>query len=248
MNDKTKKQETLISRVMIMLLGFALLSVLSWLYIMPFEKTTLQINYYFKLIEYIAMGVTLVLFVLSLVFVRKNKGQDSFDKVITPKMLALLSGAAFGAAVMIPFSGFRNRFSKVAILAFIFLFVAYATYHLVHKSFAFHSVVCGILFIVLKLFGDYFTTNVTFEDKITLSYTSARILIALLLAVIILVSVLVGRKSKTFCPLYSVLLCAVCALAIIVRAFVSEYVITVSLIVLCAVFVSIIIFHKIVKK
>ena len=248
MNEKTKKQETIISRVMIMLVGFVLLSVLSWLYIMPFEKTTLQINYYFKLIEYISMGVTLVLFVLSLVFVRKNKHPDTFEKAITSKMLALLSGAAFGGAVMIPFSGFRNRFSKVAIIAFVFLFLAYATYHLVHKSFAYHSVVCGILFIVLKLFGDYYTTNVTFEDKITMTYTTARLLIALLLAVIILVSVVIGRKSKAFCPLYSILLCAVCALAIIVRSFVSSYVIPVSLIALCAVFVSIIIFHKIVKK
>ncbi len=248
MNEKAKKQETLISRVMIMLLGFVVLSVLARLYIMPFEKTTLQINYYFKIIEYITMGVTFALFVTSLVFIKKNKGVDLSQRALTPHMFALLSGSAFFASVIIPFSGFRNRFAKVAIIAFVFLFLAYATYHLVHKSFAYHSVVCAVLFVVLKLFGDYYTTNVTFEDKITMDYNTARLLISLLIVVILLVTLLIGRKNKAFCPWYSILLCIVCALAIIVRSFVSNYVILISLIVLCVVFAAIIIFHKIVKK
>lgn len=248
MNEKSKKQETVISRVMIMLLGFVLLSALTLLYIMPFEKTTLQINYYFKLIEYITMGVTFVLFVMSLVYVKKSKSVDLTFRVITPQMLCLLSGAALGGAVVIPFSGFRNRFSKVAIIAYAFLFLAYATYHLVHKSFAYQSVVCGIYFIVLKLFGDYYTTNVTFEDKINMSYTTARLLIALLIAVILLISYLISRKSKGFWLWHTAVLSAVPAVALIVRFFVSDYVIMSSMIAICVVFAAIIISHKIVKK
>ncbi len=248
MNDKSRNQDIIISRVMTIFLSFALLGVLAWLYIMPFEKTTLQINYYFKLIEYITMGVTFATFVLSFVYKRKNKGTDISNRVITPGMLLLLSASAFGASVLIPLSGFRNRFSKVAIIGFVFLFLAYATYYLVHKTFAYHSVVCGILFITLKLFGDYYTTNVTFEDKISMTFTTACLLIALLVAVIVAVTLLTARKVKGFCPWYSILLCAVCALALIVRIFVSNYVIIVSLIALCVVFLSIIISHKIVKK
>ncbi len=248
MNEKSKKQDIIISRVMIMLLGFVVLSVLALVYIMPFEKTTLQINYYFKIIEYVTMGVTFALFVTSLVFVRKNKGVDLSLKVITPQMLSLLAGSAFGASALIPFSGFRNRFSKVAIIAFVFLFLAYATYHLVHNSFAYQSVVCGICFIVLKLFGDYYTTNVTFEEKISLPYTTARILIALLLILIIIVTLLVNRKTKALYLWHTATLCAVPAIALIVRSFVSNYVILVSLIVLCVVFAALIITHKITQK
>ncbi len=248
MNDKSKKQDIIISRVMTMLIGFALLSVAAFLYIMPFEKTTLQINYYYKIIEYISMGATFVAFITSFVFVRKNKGKDLSERVITPNMLLLLSGSAFGASVMIPFSGFRNRFSKVAMISFVFLFLAYATFYLVHKSFAYHSVICGIFFITLKLFGDYYTTNVTFEEKITMTFSTACILVILLAVVIAGITLLVGRKSKAFCPWYSILLCAVCALAIIVRLFVSNYVILTSLIALCVVFVSIIISYKITKN
>ncbi len=248
MNEKAKKQETVISRVMIMLLGFALLSALTFLYIMPFEKLTLQINYYYKLIEYITMGVTFALFVASIVYIKKSKSVDLTLRVITPQMLCLLSGAAFGGAVLIPLSGFRNRFSRVAIIAYAFLFLAYATYHLVHKSFAYQSVVCGIYFVVLKLFGDYYTTNVTFEDKINMTYTTARLLIALLIVVILLISFLISRKKTGFCLWHTAVLSAVPAVALIVRFFVTNYVILSSLIAICVVFAVIIISHKIVKK
>ncbi len=248
MNDKAKIQETVISRVMIMLLGFALLSGLTLLYIMPFEKLTLQINYYYKLIEYITMGVTFLLFVATIVYSKKNKSVDMSFRVITPKMLCLLSGAALGGAVIIPLSGFRNRFSKVVIIAYVFLFLAYATYHLVHKSFAYQSVVCGIYFIVLKLFGDYYTTNITFEDKINMSYTTARLLIALLIVIILLISYLVSRKRKAFRLWHTAVLSAVPAVALIVRFFVSDYVILSSMIAICVVFSILIISHKIVKK
>ena len=248
MNNKAKNQETVISRVMIMLLAFALLSGLTLLYILPFEKLTLQINYYYKVIEYIVMGVTFALFVASIVFVKKTKSVDITQKVITPKMLCLLSGAAFGGAVVIPFSGFRNRFSKVVIIAYVFLFLAYATYYLVHKSFAYQSVVCGIYFIVIKLFGDYYTTNVTFEDKITMSFTTARILIAVAIVIIMLVSYIVSRKVKSFALWHTAALSAVPAVMLIVRFFVSDYLIVSSLIAICAVFTALIISHKIVKK
>lgn len=248
MNDKAKIQETVISRVMIMLLGFALLSGLTLLYIMPFEKTSLQINYYFKLIEYITMGVTFALFIASLVYAKKTKSVDRSYSVITPQMLSLLSGAALFGAVLVPLSGSRHRFSRVVIIAYVFLFLAYATYHLVHKSFAYQSVVCGIYFIVLKLFGDYYTTNVTFEDKINMSYTTARLLIVLTVAVTLLISYFVSRKSKSFCLWHTIALSAVPLAAIIVRLFISDYVILISMIAICVVFAAIIISHKIVKK
>ena len=248
MNDKSKIQETIISRVMIMLLGFARLSALTFLYIMPFEKLTLQINYYYKLIEYITMGITFALFIASIVYIKKSKSVDMTFRVITPKMLCLLSASAFGGAVMIPFSGFRNRFSRVALIAYIFLFLAYATYHLVHKTFAYQSVICGIYFIVLKLFGDYYTTNVTFEDKISMSYTTARLLILLLIIIIVLVSYILSRKIKGFVLWHSAAISAVPAVALIVRFFVSDYVILSSLIAICVVFAAIIISHKIIKK
>ncbi len=241
-------QETRISRTMLMLIGFAVLSVGALVYVLPFQKTSLQINYYYKIIEYVTMSVTLVLFILSLVNCKIKASIDFSKSILTPKMLAILSGSAFVSSVIIPLSGSRHRYSKVSIIAFVFVFLCYATYYFVNKAFTYQSAICGIYFIMLKLFGDYYTTNVTFEDKIHLSYTWARIIFALVIVTVIVVTYIINRRIPNIVLWHTAVLSAVPALALIVRFFVSEYVILSSLIAIILVYLSIIILTKIRRK
>lgn len=57
-NKKLNAKELAISRVTVMLFSLILLSVLTYIYIIPFKKHYLQINDYYAYIEYTAMAVT----------------------------------------------------------------------------------------------------------------------------------------------------------------------------------------------
>ena len=67
-NRKPNVKELAISRVTVMLFSLALLSVLTYLYIIPFKKHYLQINNYYAYIEYAVMSVTFLAFAEAVVF------------------------------------------------------------------------------------------------------------------------------------------------------------------------------------
>ncbi len=244
MSKINKKEEILISRIMLMLIGFIALSILAAVYIMPFQKSYLVINNYYQIIEYIVMVVMLAALVLSIIFAKKS----TKERLVTPSMCIYLSSFALFASLLIPFSGSRTRYLKVSIIIFAFAFAGYCVYYLVNKAFAYQTVICGIYFILIKLFGNYYTANVTFEEKIALTYTSARFLFALLILIIIGVTALVYKKNSNIKLWHTAALSAVPAATLIVRSFVFDYVILSSLVVLIAVFIGLLITTKLQKK
>ena len=241
-----KNQETIISRVMLMLVGCAILIFGIYLYIIPYRKTTLQINYYYKIIEYVTMGVTAALFILSLIYARLCKKKDMSSRIITPAMLSILSGTAFVSAAIVPIV--HITFSRFAMTACVFVFLSYATYHLVNKTFAFHSAVCGIYFIFLMFFTYNYSRNVTFADRFALDIKLAYLVFALFAALVVLISVIVAKKNAKF-KLYNTLALTFVPVAyLIARNFVVEYVDTAVFIVLPVVYIALIAVTKLYKK
>ena len=241
-----KNQETVISRVMLMLVGCALLVAGIYFYIIPYRKTSLQINYYYQLIEYITMGATALLFVLSLVYAYLSRKKDMSSKVITPVMLSLLSGTAFVSAVIVPIV--HIAFSRFAMAACVFVFLSYATYHLVDKTFAYHSAVCGIYFIFLMFFTQNYTRNLTFADRFSLDIKMSYLIFAVIVALVLLISVIIARKNSGF-KLYNILaLSFVPTVYLIVRNFVFDYIDIIAFITLSVVYIAMIIGRKMLKK
>lgn len=244
MSKINKNQETLISRIMLMLIGFIALSLLAAVYVMPFSKSHLVINNYYHIIEYVVMALMLGFLVLSIVYNKKSQK----ERLITPPMCIILSAFAFAASVIIPFSGSRVRFLKVSVIIFAFAFVSYTVYYLVNKAFTYQTVICGIYFILIKLFGNYYTANVTFEEKIALTYTSARFIFAILVLVILGITALVYKKHPRIKLWHTAMLSAVPLAMLVARSFVYDYVILCSLLLLVVVFVALLIATKLQKK
>lgn len=243
--SKTKfNDETLISRIMLMLVGFFVLSLFTLLYVVPFKKTTLQINYYYKIIEYVVMAVIAVGTVLVAHYSKKLPKTS----LITPSMCNILSLSALASAFIIPLSGSRVRFSKICILAYFFVFLAYTVYYFVNKAFAIQTGIFGLYFIMLLLMDKLYTTNVTFEEKITLSYTMARIIFAAIILLVVFAAYKFLIKINGFVLWHTLALSAVSAITIVVRSFVYSYVILVSLIVLSLVYIALAVCSKMAKK
>ncbi len=241
-----KNQETIISRVMLMLVGCALLIFGIYLYIIPYRRTTLQINYYYKTIEYITMGATAVLFILSLIYARICRKKDMSSRIVTPAMLSLLSGTAFASAVVVPIV--HITFSRFAMTACVFVFLSYATYHLVDKTFAYHTAVCGIYFIFLMFFTYNYSRNVTFADRFSVDIKSAYLVFALFAVIVVLISVLIARKNAKFNIYNTLALTFVPVAYLIARNYVVEYVDTVAFITLPVVYIAMITVTKLYKK
>ena len=100
-NRKPNAKELAISRVTVMLFSLVLLSLLTYLYIIPFKKHYLQINNYYVYIEYAAMAVTFLAFAAAVVFSRLKRGLDYSQRLITPNYFLILSCAAFAAAAQL---------------------------------------------------------------------------------------------------------------------------------------------------
>ena len=109
-----------------MLFSLAFLSLLSYLYILPFKKHMLQINNYYSAIEYTVMGVTFAAFICAFIFYVLKRKDDYSQKVITPAYYLILSSCAFLFALIIPLSSNRTLFSKYAIAVYLCVFIVYA--------------------------------------------------------------------------------------------------------------------------
>ena len=241
-----KNQETVISRIMLMLVGCALLILGIYFYVIPYRKTGLQINYYYRTVEYITMGVTALLFIASLVYAYLCRKKDMSNRVITPTMLSLLSGTAFVSAAIVPIV--HITFSRFAMAASVFVFLSYATYHLVDKTFAYHTSVCGIYFIALMFFTKNYSRDVTFADRFSVDINVATLVFALAIAFIMLISVVIAKKKSDF-KLYNVIaLSFVPTVYLIVRNFVIDYVDIAVFIALSVIYIAMIIVRKMPKK
>ena len=244
---KVNNSEIAISRVMIMFFACSVLSFLSWLYIIPFKKHYLQINEYYNIIEYVVIAVTFLLFVASLVYSKMSKNRDFSSSVITPGMLKVLSLSTFVSAVVIPFSNNRTIVFKYVIMAFITVFVAYLTFYFVSKQYAFHSIVCGMYFIIFQILAKFYSDSITFYDTLSMNYSTAVLLVACLAILIVLISYLVSKKKKGFAFLPSAVFSVITLICVIVRIFIIEYVSVIASAVLILALITMIILEKIKK-
>ena len=245
---KKKNQEILISRVMIMLLGCAALAVLSYVYYLPQKMQTYVVSSYRDVIELITKCTCSALLVASIVYKWLSRKKDFSEKVFTPNMVLIVAFFFALFSFAIPMSGDRGTYSRIAMVVSVFVFAAYTTYHFVNKTFAFQSTVCALYFVLIYLYDKYYSANVTFNEKIALEHNTARLLFALVIVVILLVSVIASKKISMFEMWHTAVLSLVPAGMLVTRFFVFEYVCTVSLALLCVVFVSIIVVTKIHKK
>ena len=243
-NKKYTSKEIALSRVSVMLLSLILLSVLTYLYIMPFKKHFLQINVYYMYIEYAAMAVTFVAFICSCVFAAIKRKNDYSQKIITPNYFMLLSFIAFAAAVIIPLSANRTLASKYAVIVYLCIFIAYTINYYISKAFAYTFSICAVYCILFSLSDVFFNKNVTFNDAPIISYTTYLTAFCGLTVLAILVTYFVS-KSHADIKLWHVSIISLIADAfILTRIFVFEYISLAAVLTLIAAFVILIIIEK----
>jgi len=248
--NNVRENETIISRVIIMLFAFALLTLATWLYVMPFSKHYLVINNYYKIIEYIVIGVLFITTVVSYVYSYiLNKKQVDFSKaVITPFMIKLLTTSALIASVIIPLSNNRTVISKYFMLAYVFVYIAYLCFYTVKKQFAFLTVVCGTYSIVFLLLDEYYPFSITFNDTISLSYSTALLLFTAFIIVVTAFSYAYYKRHKDFKILNLLIFSFIAIVAVIVRIFTLNYISLIAVALEVLSLITMIVIEKLYKK
>lgn len=245
-NNKSSANDIAVSRVVIMLFSFAALAILARIYIIPFQKHYLVINNYYRFIEYATMTVTFICSVLGLWRVSKAKksGTDISTMIFTPAMFTVLAISAFATSVFIPFSNNRTLAFKYSVYAFIGIAVSYAVYYLVNRAFSLNALVCT-LYCILFAYSDFmYTKNVTFSDKISLSYSGFIIIFVGIIVIVLLSAFLLSKKNNAIKLFDLSVLSLIAVVALIVRVFVINYVSMIAIILEIAAFVLFIIKYK----
>lgn len=245
---KKKNQEILISRVMIMLLGCAAMAVLSYVYYLPQKMQTYVVSNYRDIIEIVTKCVCSLLLLVSLVYKWLSRKKDFSGKVITPDMVAIITLFCAIFSFVIPMSGDRGTYSRVSMMVSVFVFISYTVYYFVNRSFAFQSAVAACYFVLIYLYDKYYSANVTFNEKIALEHNTARLLFALVIVAIVLISVLISKKCSLFKVWHTALLSMVPAAMLVARFFVFDFVGIISLVLLCVILVAEIAVTKLYKK
>lgn len=245
-----KNNDIAINRVILFLFSIAGLSLLTWLYIMPFKKHYLQINNYYQIIEYIVIAVVFLAAVASVVYskILKKRGVDISSRIFTPNMLNILSISAFAGSVIIPLSKNRVVISKLVIVFYIFIFIAYICYYFVKKAFAYQTIVCGIYVTLLLLLNTYYADSITFNDAIAMKYSTALLLFACFISIVVLATWFVNKKNSAVVLWQTGLLSVLTAAALLVRLFVLEYVILVAIAVLLLTLTFFVVYEKLINK
>lgn len=247
-NRKPNAKELAISRVTVMLFSLVLLSLLTYLYIIPFKKHYLQINNYYVYIEYAAMAVTFLAFAAAVVFSRLKRSLDYSQRLITPNYFLILSCAAFAAAVIIPLSSNRTLSSKYAVICYVCILIAYIAYYFINHGFAYQAVVCGIYCVLFSLTDVFFSNRVTFNESLSIGYPAYLTLFGALLIFIIIVTFFVSGKYQSVKLWHTAAFSAVSAAALITRVFVISYVSTVAVLTIIVMFVILAVYEKIGEK
>ena len=199
-NNKSSFNDIVTSRVVIMLFSFAALAILARLYIIPFQKHYLVINNYYRYIEYGTMLLTFAASVISVLRMYKFKKEntDVSLKLFTPAMLSILAVSSFAASVFIPLSNNRTLALKYSVYAFIGIAISYAVYYMVNKAFAVNALVCTLYCILFAYLDFMYTENVTFSDKISVSYPAFLLIFVGIIILIMLLCVLISKKHDIF--------------------------------------------------
>ncbi len=247
-NKKLNAKELAISRVTVMLFSLILLSVLTYIYIIPFKKHYLQINDYYVYIEYAAMAVTFAAFAAAVVFSRLKRGLDFSQRLITPNYFLILSFTAFAAAVVIPLSSNRTLSSKYSIICYACTFIAYTIYYFINHGYAYQAVVCGIYCVLFALTDVFFSKRVTFNESLSIGYSTYLTLFGALLIFIIIITFFVSKKYPSVKLWHTAVFSVISAAALITRVFVISYVSTAAVIAIIAAFVILAVFEKIGEK
>ncbi len=223
---KIKDKEIINSRISITFFAFAILSLLSWIYILPFKKHSFVINDYYKYIELFVIIVLFSAVVASILYmyISRRKNIDFSQKTITAKMLVLYSVPAFIASVIIPVSNNRTMAYKYCIIAFLALFLAYATYYWIGKAFSYYTCVCTFYCLVFTFVDYMYSSNVTFSDKISLSYRTFMFIFAVLVIAIVLISMYLSKAVIKVNLSYTLLFSLIALLGIVIRLFVLNYI------------------------
>ena len=244
--SESKNNELITSRITVSFFVFSLLSLLSWVYILPFKKHYLVINDYYKYIELVVIIITCVIAISVFCYnVYCNKKKLDFkQKLITPRMLAMYSFPTFLSSVIIPLSNNRTLTYKYCIALFLTVFLAYATWYLVSKQFAYLSFITFI-FCGLFAFSEYmYSFDVTFSDKIQLSYPSFIAIFISIILLLLLCGFLLSRKTVKFKFEYVIVLSFAALFMIILRIFVLRYVSLIAILLQILIYISLIVIEK----
>lgn len=247
-NKKLSQKEVAISRVTIMLFSLAFLSLLSYLYILPFKKHMLQVNNYYSAIEYTVMGVTFAAFICAFIYFVLKRKDDYSQKLITPAYYLILSSCAFSFALIIPLSSNRTLFSKYAVAVYLCVFIVYAVYFLVSRSLAYPAFAASVYCILFSFADVYFSGNLTFNDVPMVTYSTYLLIFAGILVLFELIAYFISRKNSSAKLWHTSVLSLTSAVGILVRIFVLKYVSLISIITIAAVFLAISVFEKVKEK
>lgn len=229
MSDKKSiSSDVAVSRTIIMFFELAALSVITVLYVLPFKKHNLQINNYYRYIEYGAMAVTFVLLVLAAINCRIKRGCDKSSKIVTPASLLLLSFLAFAAAVIIPLSANRTLSCKYAVAAYVGVFAVYLSRSFISRVFAFQAAAALIYSALLYSFDVFYVQNITFNDYPAITYAAYTVCVAAFAVIVMLAAFVVFKKSTDFNIGYTAVISGIAVLAIAVRLFYVQYVATIA--------------------
>lgn len=244
--SKLDSKDIITSRITTSFLIYSLLSVLAWIYVIPFKKPYLVINDYYKYIELTVIILTAVFAAMTVVnyFIARKKRLKE-EKIITPLMWIMYSVPTVVSAVIIPLSNNRTLTYKYCIVAFLTIFISYLMYYLLDKCFAYITPICALYCMVFAFMEYMYSFDVTFSDKIRLPYVAALVIFAIVIIATTAVIFLLYKKNK-ISNLYSVIiLSSVAILAIIVRIFVLRFVSLIAIMLLIGAYVFICIKEKI---
>lgn len=234
MSKRSSQSEITVSRVIVVMLLFFLLSVLAALYVVPFKKHYLKINDYYRIIEYVSIAVTFLSAVACSAYaiIGKKKGLLTDNKIVTPPTMLLLSISAFLGALIIPLSNNRTVTYKFVILSFAILFVAYAVYQLVNAELSFVSIINGIYIVLLLLINTFYPGSATFNDKLVIGHKFALILFIVFCLFSTLVVYIISKKYFKSSFYHVCVLSSISIIAAICRFFVFEYVLYIAVAIL----------------
>ncbi len=247
---KVSKNETAVSRVVIMFFSFALLSALTWLYIIPFKKHQLVINNYYRYIEYAVMAGTLLLFICACVFslLFKRREGDSSEKLFPPSSALILSFSAASAAAVIPLSHNRTLCAKYAVISYICIFAAYAVYYFISRAYAFQTIMCAIYCILLRMTDIFFASSLNFADMPLIGYRLYTVIMICVILFGLFISYLASKLFSGVRVWQTAVFAAVATASLIVRLFVLKYVLTVGICLLAAAYILLAVVEKKLSK
>lgn len=237
--EKKILQEIATSRIVIMLFSVFALAILARLYIMPFQKHSYVFNNYYVIFEYAVMLVTFILSVFGFLRIKslKTKELNVSNSLFTPYMFEVLAVCAFLAAVLIPLSKNRTLAFKYTVFALIGVFVAYVVYYLVGRSFSVIALLCTAYCILFAYLDFMYSSNVTFSDKISITYPSFIFILIGVIVICFLCLLVVSKKFPDFKIFNTIVVSLIAIIALIVRLFVLKYVSLIAIILEVLVFV-----------